>query len=55
MLDYDRFLGMNRKYGAVRIQTIKHMPVTFRFMQVTKDQDLEDELGRRMSFNSVMK
>lgn len=32
MLEYDRFMGMNRKYGAVRIQTIKNTPVTFQFL-----------------------
>ena len=27
-MEYDRHVGMNRKYGAVRIQTLKHYPVT---------------------------
>lgn len=29
MLEYDRFVGMNRKYGAVKVQTLKSTPITF--------------------------
>lgn len=28
IMEYDRFIGMDRKYGAVRIQTLKNFPVT---------------------------
>jgi len=28
ILEYDRYIGMNRKYGAVKINTIKNIPVT---------------------------
>ena len=28
IMEYDRSVGMDRKYGAVRIQTIKNTPVT---------------------------
>lgn len=28
ILEYDRYVGMNRKYGAVKVQTIKNIPVT---------------------------
>lgn len=28
IMEYDRHVGMNRKYGAVRLQTLKHYPVT---------------------------
>ena len=27
-MEYDRHVGMNRKYGAVRIQALKNTPVT---------------------------
>ena len=33
IMEYDRYVGMNRKYGAVRIQTIKHHPVTVSFFE----------------------
>ena len=28
IMEYDRHVGMNRKYGAVKITTLKHIPVT---------------------------
>jgi hypothetical protein len=28
IMEYDRHVGMNRKYGAVRIQALKNTPVT---------------------------
>lgn len=28
ILEYDRYVGMNRKYGAVKINTLKNVPVT---------------------------
>lgn len=28
IMEYDRFIGMDRKYGAVRIQLMKNFPVT---------------------------
>jgi hypothetical protein len=28
VMEYDRFIGMDRKYGSVRIQTLKNYPVT---------------------------
>lgn len=28
IMEYDRHIGMDRKYGAVRIQTLKNYPVT---------------------------
>jgi hypothetical protein len=28
IMEYDRYVGMDRKYGAVRIQTLKNSPVT---------------------------
>ena len=34
-MEYDRHVGMGRKYGAVRIQTLKSVPVT-----VSKNTDL---------------
>jgi hypothetical protein len=33
IMEYDRYVGMNRKYGAVRIQTIKNTPVTVSLTQ----------------------
>jgi DNA repair exonuclease SbcCD ATPase subunit len=28
ILEYDKYVGMNRKYGAVRVQALKNTPVT---------------------------
>ena len=28
ILEYDRYVGMNRKYGAVKINALKNLPVT---------------------------
>lgn len=28
MMEYNRYIGMDRKYGAVRCQTLKNYPVT---------------------------
>ena len=28
VMEYDRHLGMNRKYGAVKISTLKNIPCT---------------------------
>ena len=32
IMEYDRFIGMDRKYGSVRIQTLKNYPVTVSFI-----------------------
>lgn len=34
IMEYDRYVGMNRKYGAVRIQTMKNTPVTVSFFNL---------------------
>jgi len=40
IMEYDRYVGMNRKYGSVRIQTIKHVPVTFEFIEEKEKKNI---------------
>lgn len=28
IMEYDRYVGMGRKYGAVKISTLKNIPIT---------------------------
>lgn len=37
ILEYDRYVGMNRKYGAVKINALKNLPVTLEFIEDNSD------------------
>ena len=33
ILEYDKYVGTNRKYGAVKIGTLKNVPITLEFVE----------------------
>ena len=37
-MDYDKHIGLNRKYGAVKKNNMKNKPVTLEFIQEKKDK-----------------
>jgi len=59
IMEYDRYVGMNRKYGSVRIQTLKHLPVTVSFILIQFDSFVIFSLNslkknkRKINFNGT--
>jgi len=44
IMEYDRYVGMGRKYGAVKVTTLKNTPITFEFIQ---DQNAEKNKNKK--------
>lgn len=44
IMEYDRYVGMGRKYGAVKISKLKNTPITFEFIQ---DQNAEKNTNKK--------
>ena len=39
ILEYDRAVGMNRKFGAVKIGTLRYFPVTLEFVEQKESKE----------------
>ena len=39
ILEYDRSVGMNRKYGAVKIGTLRYFPITLEFIEQKESKE----------------